>query len=464
MACALAISVLSMEGRNKAADAERMEMQLADIKTAQDSLRLVYDIFDASTQAHKAKWGWLLMDLAERTDNQAALRDMAPRMATIMRKDTTAFNKILEYVALIKDEEHRKAIATFIKMNRISEEANYLTEKERKQLMLKYATENSNSGDLYDNIFDLYRLVAFVGIGARGNLYLEYLERMEKLIDQVPDDCYYMKNLFYTGAALAHTQNGNFEKAIEADRKLINIISHLEDRAEAQGREYRDYDRYYYISYRRMLSNYEGLTPEETEAYYEKCKQLADKDTEVANDFNGEGRPTIYRLMAIKEYAEAVPLLKHAIRYNQKKRHSNNKIYRDLLGMLVTASAATGDNETLLKALQEYNSELEQALRSQSTEAYRELQTRYEVSSLREQRDKSEMERKDMELATRQRVLAVALGASLLFIVLLMVIYRKNFTLRHKVKEMRRENVKLHRRIDELLSNGNPEGTENLKP
>ncbi len=444
--------------------ADSLKVRLAVAKTQSDSLRLLYDIFDASDQGRKEPVGWELLDLAVRMNHQVALIDMVPQMASLTRKQLKNDRKLLYYASNIEDRDHRKACELFVHVQRAMDEASYIPEEDLRDAILRYAKEDMTpKNDLFEDILDLYRMVVFVGAGARGNLYLEYLNRLEKMISRLPPDCYYIRNLFYTTSAICHSQNGNYRKAIEADQALIDVISHLEERYHSMGRTYRNYDRYYYICYRRMLSNYKGLTKEEIKDYYAKCALLAEENREVADDFYGEGRPTIYRLMAEKDYAALVPRLKKAIQMMKDKSTANSNIYRDLLGMLVIASDSIGDSATTLTALKEYNMELEQQLKSNSEEAYRELQTRYDVETLKAERNESEMLRRDSELMAGQKVITVALVALLIFVILLMVIYRKNFTLKQRVRDLKKETTQLHKTVERLLHDGKPAGTVEVK-
>lgn len=104
---------------------------------------------------------------------------------------------------------------------------------------------------------------------------------------------------------MIYTVSGQHEKAIEACRKLLEIVNDLESEAIEKGYRYRNYDTMRYIILRRMLNNYQSLTDEEIEQTYDAIKQLTEQDPDVYNAFNSVQRPTIYYLMAKKRYPEA---------------------------------------------------------------------------------------------------------------------------------------------------------------
>lgn len=428
--------------------ADSLMTRLKYQKTAQDSLRLLYDIFDASDRRNKKIPGNMVLDVAARNGDQLALIDFIPQMAVIVKLDSDYDDKLLNYAEGIEDKTHRLAVQTFVQVMRASEEANYIPEKELRAALLKYAEEDMTPkvDNVYANILDLYRMVIFLGTTSRGNLYLEYLTRLEKLIDSVPEDLGYFRNLFYTTAANVHTRNGNHAKAIEADRNLIESTKRLEERYERMGRKYRNLKRYYYISYRRMLSNYKALTLPEINDLYQKCKELADSDAEIRADFYGEGRPEIYRLMAEGQYKELVPRIKNALNHVR-----DNYTRRRLLGMLVTAADSVNDKETLLSALKSYNTMLQERVDEQSEEAYSELQIRYDIDQLKAERNALALEKKDAEMATNQKVITVALIGVLLLAVVLMFLYRSNFTLRRSLRDVKGENTKLRTTMEDML-------------
>ena len=48
-------------------------------------------------------------------------------------------------------------------------------------------------------------------------MYIEYLQRLEEMIELLPEDHFYVRNLLYTAAANFYTQNNNPQKGVEFD-------------------------------------------------------------------------------------------------------------------------------------------------------------------------------------------------------------------------------------------------------
>lgn len=428
---------------------DSLQKELPKCKTPEDSIRVLYDIMDTNDgPALEMKTGKMLLNIATRLDKQNIIRDIIPRIAVMAKKDSVEISKLLRATDMIKRERDRKAIRVFIKVMRASAEANYMPQDKLREVILKYADEDMTpKDDIYEDILDLYLTVIFLGNTTNGNLYIEYLDRLDKLISRIPEDQHYLRSLYYTTAANCHTRNNNYERAIECDRELLKMISNLEQQFHEDGRIYRNYDRNRYVSYRRMLSNYHGLTKDEINDLYSKCSHIADINASVNKDFNTTYGPAIYRHMAEGNYRAAIPLIKKSLESN-----SDNYRRRKLLDMLITAADSVGDEKVENDAYVEYNALLKEQLMQQSVEASRELQIRYDVNSLRNEKEKAEIEKRELEIRTSQIIIIVALIALLILAVLLMVLYRSNFNLRNRIKDQLVENKKLNTLIEGMLS------------
>lgn len=439
-------------------EVEALLAQLAKAKTPADSLVVLYDLFDARTQANKHIIGWKILDVAERTNNQGALAEFIPQMANMEMKDSKKIQQLLDLCNTIENEQTRKCVTLFTEIVKTINEATYMSEADRQKALVQYAqADMSHYDDIYAEILDLARLVMFMGMSTQSSMYLEYLTRIERLVDQLPDEAYYVRNTFYTRGAMAHTEFGNHEKALETDRKLLEVIKGLEEKYAKMGRKYRNYDRYKYISYRRMLRNYDALSIPEIEDLYNKCVLLAETNSDVQRDFNNGQAPTIYRLMAEKKYKEAIPKLQKLISLDKTRG-----LHRELLRMLVQAADSVGDKTTLLSALKEYNSALQETLKQRSVETYREMQVRYDVNQLERDNTRLSIEKKNMEVASVQRLVTISLAAMLLLAVIIMILYRRHFILKQKMAALKIENGELHDQIEDILNAHNPAGSEDL--
>lgn len=437
--------------------------KVGQAKNYNDSVKALYNLFDASIRDQKTEAGWTLLNLARHHNLQEVLVDIIPQMSILKLRDPDAQKKLLIEAEFIQDTKKRKAIKTFIEVTRSTNEANYLPAEDRRKVLLEYAKADMiATGDFYQDLLDLYRVVIFIGKFTESNLYLEYLTRLENMIAQLPEDAYYLRNMFYTTAANCHTAKQNYSKALQSDSLLLNVIDDLEEKYQDMGREYRNYDRYKYICYRRMLSNYPALTLEQTRDLYAKCEALAKNDVEVAHDMAISPKALISLLMKEGRHAEAVTNIKKALE-TEKNLHNSVKSKLRLLGMLVAAADSINDTPTMIASTREYNKLLLKELQNQSEESYNELQVRYEVNNLRNENAQLEIAKRDAEIKTSQKVVSLILGALLVLAVMMMILYRSHFTLRQKARELRAENEKLHRYVETMFHDRKPAGTAELK-
>lgn len=443
---------------------DNLKLQLSQAKTVEDSVSALYNLFDASIGDKKSRPAWELIDIAKRHNLQDVLIDIIPQLAVIIMHDDKALKNLMIESEFIQNANRRKAVKVFIQIEKATHEANYIPANERKKVLLKYAKADlKTTGDYYQDLLDLYRVVIFMRTFTESSLYQEYLTRLEEMIEKLPPEDYQIRNMFYTTAANTHSDKKNHEKALKADSLLLGIIEDLEIKHSDAHRDYRNYNRYRYIAYRRMMSNYPALSEAQMRDLYAKCEELAEKDIEVAVDMQSSSQPLIYLLMKEGKYAEAVQKIKQSIEWEKRKKNISLKSHKKLIRMLVEAADSINDTSTLANSAIEFNKLLLQDLKSQSEESYNELQVRYEVNNLRNENEKLEIDKRDTEIATSQKVVSLILGALLVLVVMLMILYKNHFFLRQKTRELRAENERLHLYIETLINDGKPTGSAELK-
>lgn len=426
--------------------------------TPADSIRQLYDAFDLSLWKRKGDSGFRILDIARRSKDHATVADQLRQLATIYMSDSTIIRNLLNIAEELPEGPEKEGVRLFVKIEGVTGEATFLPPEERNKRLMKYVREDiTPKNNIYEDVYDLYSTVIFLGKESKGNMYLEYITRLEKMIEQLPEESYYIKNLFYTSAAIFYTQNNYPEHGVECDRRLLNQIEKLEKRYAEEGRKYRSYDRFKYICYRRMLRNYKALTLDEVKDLYARCAYLAENDDEVRTDFNYNGRVTAYRLIAEKDYAGAIPYLKRAMAVDK-----DVSTHRELAGFLVEAADSVGDNATLLSALKEYNRLLVNEQKIKSEEALREMQIRYDVSSLVKEKTDLEIAKRDLEIATDGKLISIVLVSLFVLAIALMVVCRGYFRIKGDRRTLTEENARLKESLEELINNGVPTGTDDI--
>lgn len=175
-----------------------LKEKLSKASTSTDSIKTLYDILDASPQDEKYAIGKQLLATASRTNRMEDVYvDLLPQLAVYVSHNDAELKKLLLEAEKIKDTDHRKSIKLYINVRRAINEASYVPAEDRRGILLKYAKADMvATGDLYQDILDLYRVVAFIGESSQSNLYLEYLTRLDNLISKLPDYCFYIRNTF----------------------------------------------------------------------------------------------------------------------------------------------------------------------------------------------------------------------------------------------------------------------------
>lgn len=459
MACSLVSHAVCPTFVEQQADADKMLATLKLGKTASDSIRILYDAFDLAPTQTKPEVAWKLLDVARRSGDDEAFADMVRQLSVFQVRDRNVLDSLVSLTSEIKDESMRKGAGLFVYVQKALGEARYLEGDERMQVLMEYVKEElTPKNDIYQDILDLYRVVIFIRHSTKGNMYLEYLGRLEKLINECDEKIPFLKNLFYTTAATYYSSIDFQEKAVECDRKLLDIIKDLEDHYRNNGRRFRNYDRNYYICYRRMLSNYEVLDKDEIKELYSKCAILAEKDEEIRNSFDEDPRPTAYRLLVEKDYSGALPHLRKVV-----DNATDEGVRTRALLRLIEVADSAHDHAAKLEALEDYNNILFESRKQKSEEAVVELQMRYNVNQMRTAMANMDIEKKNLELATNQKIISITLIALFLLAIGLMYLYRSHFKLLNKTKGLEEEKRKLENTIEELLDDGSPRGSKDLR-
>ncbi len=131
--------------------------------------------------------------------------------------------------------------------------------------------------------------------------------------------------------------------------------------------------------------------------------------------------------------------------------------------MMVEASDSVGDKELLLSSLKEYNELLHNKLSKKAEETMAELAIRYDVNNLKSDMTELELQKRDIELSTNQKIITVSLAALFLLAIALMLLYRSHFKQLQKSRDLEEANERLRNDMESLLSKDIPAGTVDLK-
>ena len=410
------------------AEAAKIREQLSKVKSPNDSIKLLYDVYDNLPKKEKAQVAKKIYEIATRTGNTPIRLDIL-RLTSVIYDDDKTLNQIIAEVKKIPASQEQKEVIEYIKMRMISSRSKSLSEKDRQREIVKilHGLEKNKGNDNLRDILDLYTLVEFMRNDASGDMIKKYLDRLQEMIDRPDIKAFYLKNLVYSEIASVYSDVGDHQKAIAANKKALEMVGKLEQSYRDSGRTYSSYDISRYVIYRRMLRNAAGLQPGEAQNYYDMAMQLAKVNSDVKEDIEENPRLTAYYLMATEKYKAAIPVLKEALEQPQ-----SIPIRKQLLEMLILASEKTGDNATRMDALVQYTDLLKELNELQAAEKSRELQIKYDLKDLKNRNHVLEVENKEQEIDSERSIMTfVTVAFVIIFIILIFMLinwgrYKKN--------------------------------------
>ncbi len=442
-------SVLTERGR-LAYVTDSLSECLESAKFPQDSVAILFDLIDVhgqygiynevdpkvqeSISSLAEQLYWASAHAGDMTSQFEALR-----LLTLSNKGKLAVQKeIYQRLQSMPECRERQLTGIFIRLHCIMSEINYSSDEENQQNFINMCRNYTNQKSLNDeeSLEILYAMIVYLEKFTTGDLLSMYIDELMNLVSSLDLKIDELMLQFYRRASLAYTGNGDYAKSIDADRKLLLLIDRMEKERILAGREFADFDWLRYVSLRRLLSNYRMLQQREIEEYYNKVVELASIDPYVAIDFDRNTRAKVYFLMSQKRYAEAIPLLKYYLETSNDEQYS-----RMLMRELMDAAEAVGDQRTLGHTAIEYSRVLEDLLAKKSVNAYQDLQRYYEISSIKSENAKLELEGKNNELFYYYIIIPV-LGVLFVGVIVLLIVfwrlYRKSRKLAASLDERAR--------------------------
>ena len=436
-------------------EADNRANALKHASTSSDSVKILLDVLDLSDKVNKDRVRLQIIDVVQRTEDSTMLADVINELAA-STDDTQELAKLIEISGNIPEDDGKKSVETVLQMEQASAEAKAAGQSDIQDKIVEYTrTGMVFAEDPYEEIQNIYRALVFLGTSSMGPMYLEYITRLGELVDKLPEKDHAIKNLYYTTAAIFYTRKRDYEKAIEADKKLLNELQRMQKHYEKNGLDNHNLDYFYYISYRRMLRNFKGLTPEEIEEIYKKCVQLAQENEKVKEEFGNVGLANSYYYVATGKFDKAVPELKKAL----AAPNISDFRRQELTGLLAWALNETGNHTEELEVLRDFTMMAAADQEKRRDDTYREIEIRNTVNKmLAEEYKEQEKSRSGYRVMRKTSLTLVYVLA-----VILIFLCRAYFKLRQKVKLLETGNRKLRTNIEQIIDDGMPMGTRDLR-
>lgn len=412
------LRVLPAEG---ASVVDSLKISLAKATTVADSVKILYNIFDCTSYSNQGEVLDQLYSAAIKSRDSHVINDVLKLSSNYHYLNDSINNVLIARAAGLPDTDEKRSTMLFLKVRAVANQVRSLPEEKREARLREYLALHSASEayETYDRIEYLFMLCSYLRLSTEGELLTKYFQELQGLIDKLPARDISLKSLFYTQAANTYLANEMYQEAVSANRTLLEIIHELERQYAAKGRIYRNYDRSKYICYRRLLRCHDAIDSDEIDNIYIALNDLADSDPSLRQDFDVRMRPTIYYMMAKKQYADVIPLLRRQI--EDKNNTREEQLY--LVEALLEASNAIGDKDNELLALQMSNQLLKKRIESKASESYKELQIVYEVNDLKQANDELVEANQQIVLDRHKEQLIYAFIGLVILIILLGVVF-----------------------------------------
>ena len=430
-------SLSAMDAAKKQAISDTLARQLSQTKAATHRLQILYDLFDLAPHDSVTVTGERVLEAALEVKDYASAMDMYRRLGSFnIGRDTLRIESYINGLTKLPKSPERDATECFLYLSLMTAKAHYLDEDMRynqlMHLLQRFRDTRTQTQPIYVRVVMMFTLCNYLDAAVPGEILTSYLNELEGLIKQMPYKLNGLENMFYLHSAMVYTSNDQPARAVAADRELLQVINRLDNERIQQGRIYRNYDRFRYSVYRRMLSNYDALSDEEVEKIYRRVLELQKTNEAVADDMAHNPRVEAYYNMAKENYATALPLLMECL---DKERQQHNR--RQLLRLAVKAATETGDTQTLNNVAREYSVILEKTLKERTFQRGKELRALYEVAEITDpdSNQASLAERTENRNTTLTIILWIALAIIIAIVVAFSVHILRSRRLSMKLRE-----------------------------
>lgn len=337
--------------------------------------------------------------------------------------------------------DDRDETVCFIDIMRNFCQSTYSTPEQRAKLIDKLVskTEMLPATDIYGHIIDLHAICLNLSDISDSQMLTNYLNELDSLADMLRPEAYPLRNLIYVQSSLAYNNSHLTRyRSSKFDRKTLKSIDMLESGEVGMKRKYRSYNPNRYLLYTRILSTYDSLTTKETDELYAKTMRLIEIDSLVAKTNANSLRPQIYHAMKHRDYATALPLLKRAV-----DMPYNAPIRFYMLKMLIDAARGEGDRDALIQAMDEYIVMLEDMMKDNMKQRWRELEITYEINNIRDEFNQE-------KIKMNERVIKWACIVGVILVLLLILMSALFMRSRQLAKHLRHSNITFMMQRDHL--------------
>ncbi len=414
------MSVCAHAGAQTAYSVDSLNIELAKATTPADSVIILHNLYDCLYFNDRKPVLYQIYETAERAKDYSSMLETLFVLTALYQYEPELEEELIEMVKRVPESEIQRTHLLYIKLRYQATNFNRMSEEDRQQKLhqaLKDYREH-NRLDKYDRIACLFLICTNLRNTTDMELLMSYLQQLHDMVEEFPHEELPVRTLFYTLAINTYIDNGLYDKALAANKRMLELVGQFDKLHESQGRIFRNYDGSLYQCYHTMLVCAQELTDEEIDMYYDRIRHIVETNPRIYGDKAMQHRTRIYYLMAKKRYAEALPMLKAQLRGG----NTQTQYYQFAL-LLVKAARETGDKDALLYGSKIINSIYRDRLMAKSDVSLSELQTIYDVENLKDKNHDLTFENQQMEITRRrQGIIAVAVAGLILLSILIWLI------------------------------------------
>lgn len=417
------VFVLSLAGHGQTA-ADSLSIRLAKADNLHDSIMMLSEIYPGLPRSLQSEVLEGIFALALQSDDYNSANEALRQSAIYYATDDSMQRVLIGRAERLPDNQEKRSTLVYLNIIANAARVRALTGSEReaklREALALYA--KADTSDTYRHVENLFLLCSY--LTTEGELLTNYLQKLQALIDNLPVSDVALKTLFYMQTAGVYQSNGMIDKAVETDRKLLDVLARFQEMHDDDSPLIANYDRRAYRAYYRLIRNYGALAPEEVDEYYSRIIPLIDRNPELAGRGDRE-KLTIYHMMAKKRYADVIPIIREQL--GDSADTDEERLY--LLDALMKAAETIGDRETPVNALEMSNDILERRIKDKASQSYKDLQIVYDVNDLRHTNDELLLTNQQIQINRHKEQLAyavicmVVLGA---LIVIVFMLYRRS--------------------------------------